>query len=162
MVLCDTCDEWFHLNCVGLTEQSACEEANWKCGYCRSERNNEGKRVWSLELPDGTSKKLKVAKPRHDDDTAKARGESPSRVAQVGVGPSSWGEIVSGCQQSGMRRNLEEKRKKVKAAKLLKKGGHHIVDEVTVAGLAQRPVDSALVDDLECLGLLDDVEEEDD
>ncbi len=53
---------------------------------------------------------------------------------------------------------MEEARKKKKAEKLVKELGHHIVDEMTSAGLALRSVDGPLIDDLEELGFLDERE----
>jgi hypothetical protein len=42
----------------------------------------------------------------------------------------------------------------------VKEGGHHVVDEMTAAGLQLREVDDELIDDLLGQGLLDEDEEQ--
>lgn len=36
MVQCDSCDKWFHLECVGLDESAAQEITQYFCAECRS------------------------------------------------------------------------------------------------------------------------------
>ena len=48
--------------------QATAEAADhWQCGYCRSPLNADGKREWSLLIPQGGRKRAKKAKPRADD-----------------------------------------------------------------------------------------------
>ena len=56
--------------------------------------------------------------------------------------------------------NLEIQANKRKAQKIVKEGGHHVVDEMTAAGLQLREVDDELIDDLLGQGLLDEDGEE--
>jgi hypothetical protein len=72
---------------------------------------------------------------------------------KVRVGPGSWEEIQQLVREGGKK---EEQRKKRKVEVILKKGVHHVADEMTSAGLTLRAANGTLADDMEGLGLLDD------
>jgi hypothetical protein len=156
MVLCDECHEWYHHTCVGLDEEQARADDDWCCGYCVGDPDESGNRTWQLEIPQNGKKRKKAAPDRNDDDTPKALGYPPEQKVKVKVGPADWAEIQAAVRDGGKKINLEEQRKKRKVEAILKEGGHHVVDEMSAAGLAQRAVDGPLVDDLEVLGLLGD------
>lgn len=155
MVCCDECDEWFHYRCVGISEEAAKAARDWRCGYCRSNPDDEGNRTWSLKIREGKRKRKTVALVRNDDDTPKALQFDASVTNMVEVGPKSWSEIAQQTQMGARKINLEEARRRKQAKKILNEGGHHVVDEVTLGGVGPRQVDGALVDDLLELGLLD-------
>ncbi len=156
MVLCDECHEWYHHKCVGVDEEQARADDDWRCGYCIGEPDEDGNRTWMSDIPLQAGKKKRMAPDRNDDDRPKALGYAPEKKVKVQVGPADWAEIQAAVDEGGMKINREEQRKKKKVETILKEGGHHVVDEMTAAGLALRAVDGPLVDDLEGLGLLDD------
>lgn len=158
MVQCDHCDEWFHCACIGVSEQQARQEENWGCGYCRAVPDADGNCTWQLEIPQGGRKRPRVAPTRNVRDTPKAKGLDVSGKDLVWVGPRNWEEVVAMAREGGRAINLEMKVQKGRAAKVVKEGGHHIVDEQTAAGLQAREVDNALVDDLLHQGMLDNNE----
>lgn len=156
MILCDECHEWYHFKCVGMDEEAAAGDDAWQCGYCMDEADEDGNRSWKLDIPPGKRKKKRTAPERNDDETPKALGFEPEKRAKVKMGPKDWDAIKLITAEGGKKINMEEERKKKKAEKLVKELGHHIVDEMTSAGLAMRNVDGPLIDDLEELGFLDD------
>ena len=158
MVLCDGCNEWFHFDCVGITAEAAQGDDNWRCGYCRGQLGPDGKRVWNLPVPQGKRKRQKVAPTRSDADTPKQRGVNPENNEEL-VGPASWEDIVSLAREGGRKINEKEAKLKRRAAVLVKEGGHHVVDEMALGGVAARGVDNILVDDFLGLGMLEDDDE---
>ena len=73
-------------------------------------------------------------------------------------GPASWEVVCAGVREEGKRINLVEMKRKAKAQRVVKAGGHHIVDEIVLRVVQPRRVDQRLVDELEEQGLLDDVD----
>lgn len=161
MVLCDTCDEWYHLACVGMTREEADAAADWACGYCRGGPDADGNRAWQLAIPQGKRKRPKVALARHDDATPMAHGIASFGDEVIHDGPSSWEECVALARAGARKINLADLKNKKKAMKLVNEGGHHIVDEVSLGGVRARGVDGALVDDLIGAGLLEEAEDVD-
>lgn len=159
MMLCEKCAEWYHLVCVGITEEEAHAAVDWRCGYCRALPDADGGRAWELPIPQGQRKRLKVAPARNDNATPKARGVQPFDDEVVYDGPSSWEECVELARDGARKINLAEANNKKKAMRLVNEGGHHVVDEVSLGGVRARGVDGALVDDLIGAGLL--VEDDD-
>jgi hypothetical protein len=156
MVLCEACTEWYHLGCVGMSQEDALAADNWHCGYCRSAPDADGNRDWTLPIAQGKRKKPKVAPTRNDNATPKARGVQPFNDEFVFDGPSSWDECVELVHAGARKINLAEAKNKKKALQLVNEGGHHVVDEVSLGGVRAREVDSALVDDLIDAGLLEE------
>ena len=74
MVFCGGCSQWYHLDCVGLSEEQARAAVDWRCGYCLSAPKGDGMCSWNLVIPQGKRKRKKVAPDRHKDDTPKKRG----------------------------------------------------------------------------------------
>jgi len=41
MMCCDTCEDWFHGKCVGITEATGSRIDKWACTKCRKEKKTE-------------------------------------------------------------------------------------------------------------------------
>ena len=41
MIACDTCDDWFHVKCVNLTERKAKTLATYVCPACTEKKESE-------------------------------------------------------------------------------------------------------------------------
>ena len=155
MTLCDHCNEWYHHVCLGITEDEARDLHDWRCGYCLDTAPVNGLCEWKSRIGQEGRKRPRVAPKRHISDTPRAHGVLPFGMEQVVVGPSSWGEIVALAKEEGKKINLAEKRRLANVAKLVKEGGHHVVDAVGAEGVEARAADSTLADELLHLGLLD-------
>lgn len=155
MVLCETCHEWYHLSCVGLTEDKAEGEQNWQCGYCVAPRGADGNRSWALFVPQGKRKRARVAPARNDANMPKTRGVACDNDKEV-VGPMTWEDFITSAREGGRKINEKEAKLKRRAEALVKEGGHHVVDAVTMGGVAARGVDNPLVDELYHLGEIQD------
>ena len=160
MMLCESCWQWYHYGCVGLSAKEAHEAVDWKCGYCRGKPGADGKCSWKLDIPQGKRKRKKVAPERHIKDSPRARGVGPDDDDLLEVGPKTWQDVIELAKAGGRAINLEMQANKRKAQKIVKEGGHHVVDEMTAAGLQLREVDDELIDDLLGQGLLDEDEEQ--
>lgn len=160
MTLCEGCDEWYHHVCLGVTEEEARDLHDWRCGYCLDTAPEHGLCEWKSQIGQEKRKRPRVAPKRHISDTPRARGVQPFGMEHVMVGPSSWDEIVALAKGEGKKINLAEKRRMAKVAKLVKEGGHHVVDVVGAEGVEARAVDPTLADELLHLGLLDGEEGE--
>jgi hypothetical protein len=115
---------------------------------------------WKLDIPQGNRKRKKVAPERGSKDTPRARGVGPDEDDVQEVGPRSWQDVVDIAKAGGRAINLEMQANKRKAQKIVKEGGHHVVDEMTAVGLQLREVDDELIDDLLGQGLLDEDEDQ--
>lgn len=153
MLLCEACNEWYHLTCVGMDETEAAAANHWRCGYCRSPADEEGKQAWALAIPQGNRKKPKVAAARLLSAAPRALGVAPDDNT-VWTGPSSWAECVALAKDGARKIHKKEAVYKAKALKLVKEGGHHVVDEMDNGGVRARGVDGALIDDLLVQGLI--------
>lgn len=158
MMLCETCEEWYHFDCIGVTCEQAEAEDEWKCGYCQSEPSADGFREWKLNIPQGNRKRPKVAKPRNDNKTPKALGYDRNVVDMLKVGPTTWAEIVTLAEEGGRKIRADEEAYKKQAKKIVDAGGHHIVDQMGLGGVDRRSVTKELVDDLFCNGILERLE----
>jgi hypothetical protein len=74
--------------------------------------------------------------------------------------PRSWQDVIDIAKAGGRAINLEMQANKRKAQKIVRGGGHHVVDEMTAVGLQLREVDDELIDDLLGQGLLDEDDEQ--
>lgn len=156
MCLCESCDEWYHLDCVGMTKQEADAAVDWECGYCQSDADEGGNREWKLEIPQGASKRKRVAKPRNDASSPKARGVKPDGDEIVEVGPTTWDACVALAQAGRKKIHEAELIYKRKASKIVKEGGHHVVDQMALGGVERQGVSNALVADLIAIGEIDE------
>ncbi len=156
MVFCESCAEWYHLVCVGLTREGANGDDDWKCGYCREKSGRGAIRRWSMMIPAGSKLKEGPVPDRSVDDTPKARGVEADDVDMHEVGPRTWAEIVALAKAGGKKINNLMQSQKRRAHEVLKDAGHHIVDEMAAGGLQMRHVDNTMVDDLLGQGLLND------
>jgi hypothetical protein len=160
MTLCETCWQWYHLGCVGLSAEEAHAAVDWKCGYCIGKPGADGMCSWKLAIPQGNRKRKKVAPERDSKDTPRARGVGADEDDLQEVGPRSWQDVVDIAKAGGRAINLEMQANKRKAQKIVKERGHHVVDEMTAVGLQLREVDDELIDDLLGQGLLDEDEDQ--
>lgn len=160
MLLCDGCDEWYHFDCIGVSEQEARELEGWPCGYCRAPVDGDGNQSWVLAVPQRGKKKPKVAPQRRASETPKALGVAPIGAETVMQGPNSWEEIEVIVKERARKLRVKEKAQKKQAEELVKEGGHHIVDAISLGGVVERGVDKHLVDDLAGLDQLGNVGEE--
>lgn len=156
MVLCESCDEWFHFACVDMSEEDAQMAKDWKCGYCAGGPPKDGKQSWVLARRQVSKRARPAVRERLVSETPKARGIEPNGDDKVEKGPVSWEEIMRMARDGAAKINQVEQRWAKKAAKLVEEGGHHLVDAMTAGGLAARGVDGALVDELLNLDLLDE------
>ncbi len=146
---------------MGMNNEQAEADKDWKCGYCRANPDGDGVRQWKLDLPQGKRKKPKVAKPRKDADTPKARGLDPDVVLMLKVGPKTWQDIINLTTEGRKKIYDAEAAYKKRAAKIVKAGGHHIVDQMGLGGVEARAITNELLDDLYVAGLLDGDDPED-
>lgn len=156
MCLCESCDEWYHLDCVGMTEQQAKAAVDWKCGYCRSDPDEKGNREWNLGIPQGAHKRKRVAKPRNDANSPKAKGVPTGGSEMVEQGPASWDACVALVVAGRKKIQEAELIYKRKAVKIVNEGGHHVVDQMTLGGVERQGVSHALVADLVAIGEIDE------
>lgn len=160
MMLCETCDEWYHWDCIGVTQEEAEAAVNWRCGYCRGDPLADGTCGWKLNIPQGERKRKKVAPPRKTSQTPKALGIPTDGDDFVNVGPQTWEDVVTMALAGGREINLKMQKAKQRATQIVKEGGHHIVDEMTMDGVKRRGVDDELVDELVQNGEIDLDEQE--
>jgi hypothetical protein len=159
MALCEECYQWYHLGCLGLEEEQLKADKDWKCGYCRGAPDKDGMCEWKMAIPRAGRKRVKVAPKRDIRDTPRARGVGPDDDDLHYVGPRHWDDIVAAARAGGKAINVKMQTMKRRAEKLVKEGGHHIVDEMAMAGIQARDVDQVLVNDLMQENLLNDDDE---
>ncbi len=159
MLLCEGCDEWYHLDCIGVSEEAAQELPDWRCGYCRTNPDKDGNQTWQLAIPKGSRKRTKVAPDRNVGETPKARGVATMGNEMVKSGPETWEDIEVIVKERAKVLRAKEKAQKKQAGKLVKAGGHHITDAVSLAGVTERGVGEELVDEFVGLG---EIENDDD
>lgn len=158
MIACDTCDEWYHFDCVGFDNDHSVKEDRWECGYCQGEQAVDGIQQWTRNIPQGLRKRVKTAPDRRIDETPKAKGIAIAGDEMVATGESTWFAIRAAAREGGKRINLKEKAAKGKAKGIVAAGGHHVVDHVVGGQVEPRPVNMALVDELAGNGILSDDE----
>lgn len=115
--------------------------------------------TWNLEIPQGKRKRVRVAKPREASQTPRALGIEPFGDDLINVGPRTWDDIVLLAQEGGKKIREAEARYKRKAAALVKEGGHHIVDQMSLGGVVHQGVTKELVADLIAVGELEEEED---
>lgn len=149
MVQCVECWQWFHFDCVGLGDEADIDGVDWKCEWCSSAIDQNGRQRWISGR--------KKAKLRHFKDTPKHQGgvlggDPPIRYSN----PRSWDDKVLQVQELA-RRAAIKKRKLTEAVEVLvNEGGHHLVDAEGMAGLELRPVDDGMVDEMVGAGLVEE------
>lgn len=158
MLLCEPCLEWYHFGCIGVNAAEAAALIDWRCGYCRTEPDGDGLHTWGLEIPQGKRKRLKTAEPRAAAQTPRALGVEADGDDMVDAGPTSWDEIVEIVTKLAKVLRAKEIARKKAATKIVKEGGHHVVDAMSFGGVSQRPVDNQLVDDFVGQDLINDAD----
>lgn len=162
MLVCEECDEWYHFDCVGLSDEQANAVDHWKCGYCSGEPDEEGQRRWILPIPQGGRKKAKTAPVRSDVNTPRALGIAVEGDEDLPTGPCTWAAVEAEVADLGQKINLKEKALKRQADAVIKAGGHHLVDEIVPGGTQARVADDGIVDELLANGMIDEDEQDDD
>lgn len=156
---CVACRQWYHWGCLGVSEKYIKAAKNWKCGYCREKPGADGMCEWKMDVSEDAKKKKKVAPARHVDDTPLARGVSDDGDEWRDVGLRAWADIVAAAKEGGKTINGKMLAMRKRAEKLVKEGGHHVVDQMSAVGLQVRGVDDTLVDDLMGQGLLPEADD---
>lgn len=63
MICCDTCEDWFHGKCVGITktlgEQMEARGVEWNCPPCKKKKSEESRKKFD---DDKTNKKFEEEK----------------------------------------------------------------------------------------------------
>ena len=145
---CETCQEWYHKDCLGLSEEEKADLGNWECGYCCAVPDEDEFCEWNRVIPQGNRKRMKKAEKRHISETPKELGLTLDSSDRELVGMSSWADVQSYVAKEGQLLNLKMSKYRKKAATLIKKAGHHIGDTMSGGGLQMRGIDDTLVEDL--------------
>jgi PHD-finger len=160
MVQCDDCWEWYHFKCVEETKENLQAIQKYICKFCRDKVDSDGWQKWLVK-----KKPKDVEYKRKIKDTPKANGvsmDSDRKECKMG---SNWAELVENLQKKAVANNKKDQVQKKRAEKIIKEGGHHVVDQIASAGVRLRNVTPALIDEMEGNGLLDEerveVEEDD-
>ncbi len=155
LVQCGTCLEWFHYGCVDEDVESLNLMDDFMCGWCKSPLSDKGKREWKFKRLDAAGKgrrKVPKVKARKDSKTPRALQllDEPQEL-----GPRSWDAVCAEAAVLAKQINQKDKDRKIQANRLVKKGGHHVVDQMGFGGVVPRNVDAELIADLAGAGLLD-------
>ena len=59
MALCESCGQWYHFGCLGVTEQEIEAANDWKCGYCVGKPGVDGMCEWKMAILQGNRKRKK-------------------------------------------------------------------------------------------------------
>lgn len=160
MLGCEGCNEWYHGGCLALKGEAfkaAASDNDWRCGFCLADVDEDGEvQHWVGEVSASLKKNNKAQLTRNIGDTPRAKGielDDPWEEAQI---IPSWEEVVQEVREGAKKIRLEEKARKGKAVRALKRGGHHIVDERANGGVKKRVVDGALIDEMAEAGMLSD------
>lgn len=155
MIQCVACYEWFHMDCVGLSDDGDGVGDDWQCEWCHSDVDKKGYQRWSS--------RRKKAKLRHHKDTPRHNGgvlggNPPVRYSA----PPSWDGKVLEVRESARRAAIKKRKLTEAVEQLVGLGGHHVVDAEGPAGLEARPVDDGLVDEIVGAGLVNEADYESD
>lgn len=154
MICCDKCLEWFYFDCVGLPDDCDVSELDWKCEWCLSKLDKEGRQAWRTGR--------KKAKYRHRSDRPVDRGATnegspPPRYST----PPKWDDRRALIEELSRRKGVKKRKLMVRVQELSDEGGHHLVDAEGPTRLQLRPVDDTLVDDFVGAGLVNPNEVDD-
>jgi hypothetical protein len=149
---CDDCWLWCHRDCVGVSEAEFARirdnNEKWLCHYCRGAIDKEGYQRWDYHR--GKAKK------RHINDTPRARGENPDEEREkVWSGPVTRDQKTAEIQEISRRNGIKKRKLKDMVAEAVDKGQHHLTDAEGMAGLENRGVDDAMIEDAIEAGLID-------
>jgi len=165
MLGCEGCNEWYHGGCLvikGKAFKAAIADNNWRCGYCLSDTDEDGKRSWIMAMSEAQHLKRKVEFKRADDDTPRARGVAMNAAESEPVPVPPWDDIDAMVGEAAKKIRAEEKKRKGKAKRAIARGGHHVVDARGNGGVELRPVNGALIDEMAENGDLSDGDDEPD
>jgi hypothetical protein len=163
MLGCEGCHEWYPGGCVALKGKAlndAIGDINWRCGYCVSDLDDDGKRSWTMAMSEAQHLKRKVEFKRADVDTPRAQGVAMNDPERVPIPVPSWDKINAMVEEAAKKLRAEEKKRKGKAERAIERGGHHVVDARGNGGVERRSVNGALIDELAENGDLSDGDNE--
>lgn len=84
MICCDTCEDWFHGKCVGITkalgEQMEARGVEWNCPPCRKKKTEEARK--KLE-DDKTNKKLEEEKKKRPTSKTSPLKKTDSKITKI-------------------------------------------------------------------------------
>jgi PHD-finger len=163
MLGCEGCNEWYHPACIVLKaegRQGAVKDKKWRCGFCSDKPSVKGIQEWKGFVSVALQKSKKAILSRPIDQSPLKLGrrlEDPDEDPQV---VPSWDQLVEETRDGGRKIRAEEKVRKGKAERAVKRGGHHVVDERGNGGVQPRKVDGALIDELHERGELSSGDED--
>jgi len=153
MVVCDECQEWFHLDCLGLTEDEARALPSFVCGWCRSthqvELDDQELVAWdSVKVP-VTAYAVEVdtsVSLRHPDVTPAVQATKRRRVDMQWTGCQTWEDLEALIVEDAKRILRLEIADKTKADEIINKLGHHGKDMSAGGRTVDAPIDDNLRD----------------
>lgn len=153
MVVCEECQEWFHLECLGITEDEARALPSFVCGWCQSTLTVEVKDqelvVWNVcKVPvaacvAGISTAVSL---RHPDITPVVQAAKRRRVEEHWTGCQTWAELEALIVEDAERITRLEVADKQQADEIIKGLGHHGKDMSAGGRTVDAPIDDNLRD----------------
>jgi len=166
MLGCEGCNEWYHGACIALKGEAfkaAASDEDWRCGFCLDNMDEGGEiQCWKADVSASLTKSKRAKLERNVHDKPSARGVELDDAWEDEQVVPSWDQLEEEVRKGAKEIRLEEKSRKGKATRALKRGGHHIVDERVPGGVKKRMVDGALIDELAEAGMLSEGEGDDD
>lgn len=84
MICCDTCEDWFHGKCVGITkalgEQMEARGVEWNCPPCKKKKTEEARKKAE---EDKSNKKLEEEKKKRAGSKTPIKKSSESKVTKT-------------------------------------------------------------------------------
>ena len=144
MVQCDHCYEWFHVDCVKMSQDGyeLCQMGeHWSCEWCSKPCDDEGYQRWDSDR--------KKAKKRHIKDRPRDQGVLPGGDKPRSYSaPQTWEGKVSLIEERHRRNSIKKRKLHDEVARLMDEGRHHQTDAEGMDGLQDRPVTDALIDEM--------------
>jgi len=161
MLGCEGCNEWYHGGCMALKGPAfdkAASDKMWRCGFCLGAPDEDGNVVWCSGISEAQKKSKRAKIVRHVDNTPLRRGIALDASQFLPQRIPTRAEIAEEIRIGGEKKREEELAKRGKAARAVKRGGHHQVDMRGNGGVVPRKVNGRLVDELAEAGMLSEGE----
>jgi hypothetical protein len=120
-VICDGCEGWFHIKCVGFKDVSAVPEGDWYCGPCEAGRGGKGKAAVAAPVEvaataAGSKRSAKAAaiieaapepKRTKRGSAVVEEAAAPSPAPSDAAAPTAWSEMKvpelrAACEAAGL------------------------------------------------------------